>query len=185
MKKIKKFPLCRCGCGERVKEASSKYILGHNSKDKSTAKTDKSHLWQKGKSGNPNGRPSGSRNKVTITALNMIEGESEILSRKGIEAALNGNTQMLKFCLERIIPVCKDTPVKTYIPIPKNLDDVAKMTKVILKKLSKGELTPSQAELIGRSADRHLKSLQLKDLEERIESIETQMIEYDRLPFSK
>jgi hypothetical protein len=168
-----------------VKSASKKYILGHNSKDKSTAKTDKSHLWKKGKSGNPKGRPNGSRNKVTISALNMIEGESEVLSRKAIEAALNGNIQMLKFCLERIIPVCKDTPVKIKIPVPKNSDDVAKMTKVILKKLSEGELTPSQAELIGRSADRHIKSLQLKNLEERLKMLEDRIIENARLRFSK
>lgn len=169
MKKIERKTYCKCGCGRKVKQVGNKYRLGHNSKDKSTAKT---HLWQKGKSGNPKGRTNGSRNKVTLSAINLIEGESDVLTRKAVDSALNGNTQMLKFCLERLVPVCKDLPVKLNIPAPKTVEEVTKMTEAILGKLNSGELTPSQAEVIGKNVDRHLKSLQLNELESRLETLE-------------
>ena len=45
--------------------------------------------------------------------MNIITGEEEALSRRAIESALNGNTQMLQFCLSRILPPPpKDTIVK-------------------------------------------------------------------------
>jgi hypothetical protein len=50
------------------------------------------------------GRPAGSRNKVSIAAMNLLKDEEEALSRKAIDSALNGNTQMLQFCLSRLLP---------------------------------------------------------------------------------
>lgn len=47
-------------------------------KENNTAKTDqqekKPHLFQKGKSGNPKGRPQGSRHKATLAMLTLLEG---------------------------------------------------------------------------------------------------------------
>ena len=55
-------------------------------KKKSSAKTDKltekSNLWKKGQSGNPQGRPAGSRNKASIAVENLFLDEQERLSRK-------------------------------------------------------------------------------------------------------
>jgi len=39
-----------------------------NSKTAKTDKKEKSHLFKRGQSGNPRGRPQGSRNRLTIAA---------------------------------------------------------------------------------------------------------------------
>ena len=96
--------LCECGCGQEVKRSVTtgiwnKYIHGHNGRNQSS----NNGQFKKGnKCGK--GRAEGSRNKVTIAAMNIITGEEEALSRRAIDSALNGNTQMLQFCLSRILP---------------------------------------------------------------------------------
>jgi hypothetical protein len=63
-----------------------------------------SPLFQKGRSGNPAGRQRGCRNRATLAAEVLLEGEAEALTRRAIELALEGDTTALKLCLERIVP---------------------------------------------------------------------------------
>ena len=53
--------------------------------------------------GNP-GRKPGPRNRTTIVAAALLEGDAEALTRKAIELALAGDVGMLKFLLGRILP---------------------------------------------------------------------------------
>ena len=47
--------------------------------------------FEPGQSGNPAGRPKGSRNRSTLVLEAIFEGEAEKLSRKAIELALDGD----------------------------------------------------------------------------------------------
>ena len=60
------------------------------------------------------GRKLGSRNRATLLADALLEGEQEELVRKGIELAKAGDPQMLKFFLDRVLP--KERPVKIDLP---------------------------------------------------------------------
>jgi hypothetical protein len=53
--------------------------------------------------GNP-GRKPGSKNHSTVLAAALLEDEREVLLRKAIEIARNGDVVMLKFLLSRILP---------------------------------------------------------------------------------
>ena len=105
-------PLCQCNCGQPVKRNKvtgewNKFVHGHNSRS-----TSNNGCFKPGNKFGK-GRPEGSRNKVTISAMNLLKNEEEALSRKAVQSALSGNVQMLQFCLSRILPpVPKDTPVK-------------------------------------------------------------------------
>lgn len=61
-----------------------------------------------GKSGNPAGRPRGSRNATTLAAVALLDGEAERLTRAAIELALAGDIAALRLCLERLIPVRRE-----------------------------------------------------------------------------
>ena len=58
----------------------------------------------KGRSGNPTGRRYGSRNKKTLTAAVLLDGEAEALTRKAVELALAGDPTALRLCIESILP---------------------------------------------------------------------------------
>src|SRR5687768_12762239 len=53
--------------------------------------------------GNP-GRPRGCRNRATLAALALLEGEAEALTRKAVELALAGDTVALRLVLDRLLP---------------------------------------------------------------------------------
>lgn len=70
----------------------------------------KAHLWQKGQSGNPNGRPLGSKNKITLIRQ-ALEGElmiqlgpamAEVMS-KAIELAKGGSESMIKLLVDKTL----------------------------------------------------------------------------------
>lgn len=128
--------------------------------------------FQKGQSGNPAGRPKGSRHKATILAQNLLDGEAESLARKIIEMALNGDTTCLRVCIERLVPARKDSPVTLELPEMLSAVDIPVLTASLLKALSKGEITPSEAQTIAYIADFHRKALETADLESRIQGLE-------------
>jgi hypothetical protein len=143
---------------------------------KSVAKTDKktakSNRWQKGQSGNPAGRPAGSRNKASLAVENIFSDEADRLSRKCIKLAMKGNIQALKLCIERICPVRKDVPINVQLPRVQSVEDATKLTTSLLEKVATGELTPSQGELLSRMIEKHVRVMQLTDLEARLQQLE-------------
>jgi len=61
--------------------------------------------FKKGRpSPNPNGRPPGARNRTTLAAEALLDGEAEALTRKAIERALDGDPTALRICIDRILP---------------------------------------------------------------------------------
>ena len=72
--------------------------------------------FQPGVSGNPASRPKGAKNKSTLAAEALLDGEAEALTRKAVEMALGGDTVALRLCLERLMPPRRDRPVA--VPLP-------------------------------------------------------------------
>jgi Family of unknown function (DUF5681) len=72
--------------------------------------------FEKGRSGNPAGRPRGSTNRATKSAVAMLDGEAEALTRKAVELALGGDASALRLCLERIVGPRRGRPVELALP---------------------------------------------------------------------
>ena len=60
--------------------------------------------YEKGQSGNPAGRRLGSRNKATILAETMFQGEAETIIGLAIDKAKKGDITAIRLCLERVFP---------------------------------------------------------------------------------
>jgi len=60
--------------------------------------------FRPGESGNPAGRPRGARNRTTLAAEQLLDGEAEVLTRKAIELAKEDNLSALRLCIDRILP---------------------------------------------------------------------------------
>lgn len=72
--------------------------------------------FKPGQSGNPAGKPPGTRHRATKAAELLLDGEAEDLTRKAIELAKAGDTVALRLCLDRIIPARRDKPIVFSLP---------------------------------------------------------------------
>ena len=101
--------------------------------------------FEKGRSGNPAGRRRGSRNRATLAAIVLLEGEAEALTRKAVELALDGDPMALRLCIERILPPCRERPVRLALP---PIESAADVSAANTSALGRGTLTPGEAERI-------------------------------------
>jgi hypothetical protein len=128
--------------------------------------------FKPGQSGNPAGRPRGSRHSVTIAIEQMLEGEAEALTRTAINMALAGDMTALRLCLDRIAPPRKDRPIAFALPALAQAADAAKASAAIVEAVAVGELTPSEAGDLSRVIDGFTRTLEATELEQRIERLE-------------
>ena len=128
--------------------------------------------FEKGRSGNPRGRPLGSRNSATLAAEALLEGEAEKLTRKCIELAMDGDTVALRLCLERIYPARKDRPVTFPLPPITSPRDAADIAAAVAEAVAAGHLTPSEAAEIGKVIEIYVKAYQTAELNDRVARVE-------------
>jgi hypothetical protein len=128
--------------------------------------------FAKGRSGNPRGRPAGSRNKTTTAAARLLEGESEALTRKAVELALAGDPSAMRLCLERILPACRERTVEFALPPIESAADIAPAMKAVTAALAGGTITPGEAEAIARIVDTFVRAIETSDFERRLKLVE-------------
>jgi hypothetical protein len=85
--------------------------------------------FEKGRSGNPAGRRTGSRNKATLAAA-LLAGESEALTRKAIELALAGDPTAIRLCIEWLLQPCRERTVKFTLPPIDSVSDIGRRYNV-------------------------------------------------------
>ena len=121
--------------------------------------------------GNP-GRQKGTRNKATLAAEALLDGEVTALTRKAVDMALAGDTTALRLCLERIAPPRKDRPVPFTLPKMESADDAVRAGAALLQAVAQGELTPMEANELGRLVESYVKALEVSDLAKRLDRLE-------------
>ena len=132
--------------------------------------------FKSGQSGNPGGRPKGALNKITLAAQALLEGEAEVLTRKVVELAKEGNPMALRFCLERLLPPRKDRPINFTLPKIKGAEDLAKTLGAILEAVAKGEITPAEGQILAGILEAYRKGLETADLEARVSALERKVL---------
>ena len=128
--------------------------------------------FEKGRSGNPNGRPEGSRNKATILAQALFDGQAEELIQKCIQMALDGDSTAMRLCIERLVPPRKDRPVNLDLPKMECVEDTVKAMAVISSGVAEGELTPSEGQVLSGMVENYRKAIETTELEGRISNLE-------------
>jgi hypothetical protein len=114
--------------------------------------------FEKGRSGNPAGRRSGSRNKATLAAAALLDGEFEALTRKAVELALAGDPTALRLCLERLLSPRRERASPFRLPRLATArtgewgrpspDAVLRAMNAVVAALARGEITPGEGERI-------------------------------------
>jgi len=128
--------------------------------------------FQKGRSGNPNGRPKGSRNRTTLACEALLEEEAGALTQKAIQMAKDGDTIALKLCMDRIYPARKDRPVRFALPPINSPRDAAEIAVAVAKAVAAGEITPTEASEFAKVIDTYVKAFNTAELDERVARVE-------------
>ena len=121
--------------------------------------------------GNP-GRPRGSRNKTTLAIESLLQGQAEALTQTAIKKALEGDSVALRLCMDRIAPPPKDVVVTFSMPTMSNALDAAEAAGSVLRAVSEGYLTPTEATCVIGLRDSYRRTLELTEIEERLRALE-------------
>src|SRR5215203_4956535 len=148
------------------------YMIEQRPPPEDTGRKQKKPQFQPGRSGNPRGRPPGSRNKTTRAIDALFDGEAEALTRKAIELAKAGDLVALRLCLDRICPPRKARPVSFALPELSTAADAKLAASALVKAVADGELTPGEASELGRLLDAFTRVLDAAEFEERISRLE-------------
>ena len=141
-----------------------------------TAEKQRGRPFEPGKSGNPNGRPKGSRNKSTLLAEALLDGESETIVRKLIEKAKEGDPGALRLCMERLLPPRRDRVVTFDLEDISSAKGATAASSAVLKACADGALSPDEASKIMNMIIAHTQTLALTDLETQLRDLENELL---------
>jgi Family of unknown function (DUF5681) len=128
--------------------------------------------FQKGESGNPAGRPRGSRNRATLLMESLLADDAEAIGRKAIEMAKQGDMAAIRLCMDRLSPPRKGEPVAFELPpLDKPADSVAAAATIVAA-VAAGELTPSEGADLAKVIDVYVRAIETKAFDERLTKIE-------------
>lgn len=116
------------------------------------------------------GRRPGSKNRTTIVADALLKGEEVELVQKAIELAKAGDTQMLKFLLDRILP--KERSVRIDLPVMDRSSDAVDALAAVIDAVGAGQIAPSEAAALTNLVAAYARILDVAEFEERLENIE-------------
>jgi|SRR5215211_1074211 len=116
------------------------------------------------------GRRPGSKNRATVVAEALLKGEEVELVRKAIELAKAGDSQMLKFLLDRVLP--KERSVRVDLPVMDRSSDALDALAAVIDAVGAGRIAPSEAAALASLVAAYARIINVAELEERLENIE-------------
>jgi hypothetical protein len=107
--------------------------------------------FQPGQSGNPAGRPRGSRNKRTIIVEKLLDDSAGDLTTAAINRATEGDPAALRACMDRIAPRLRRRPLDFTLPDLVTLADTPVAFSAIAQGLAAGDLDVEEASALMRA----------------------------------
>ncbi len=145
--------------------------------EKAGVKQAKNGKFVKGKSGNPAGRPKGSRNRTTLAVEALLDGDATKLTKKAIERALAGDVTALRLCLDRISPPSRERRLDFTLPPLESADDLPEATGAIIGAVASGELGLSEGEALLRMMDCFRRAFDSAEIERRLNALEAAYVQ--------
>jgi uncharacterized protein DUF5681 len=128
--------------------------------------------FQTGESGNPAGRPRGARNRRTVLAEHLLEGDTEAIVRTMIARAKEGDMAAVRLCVDRICPRLSDRPAGFALPPLARAADAPPAIAAIAQALADGDLTAAEAADLSRVVETFVRAFANADHEVRITRLE-------------
>lgn len=130
-------------------------------------------VFAPGKSGNPNGRPRGAKNRPKrANPLEMLEKAAPDIVGKIVSDALAGNPTAQRLCLDRLLAPTRDRTVKFTLGEVDNLKGISKESQRVMRLAAAGKLKPAEVEILMRALAVHRTNVESGDLEGRLDELE-------------
>jgi hypothetical protein len=133
-----------------------------------------------GVSGNPSGRPKGSRNKLTVAAEEIIGADWSTIIQKLVEKAKNGDASAIRLCLDRLMPVRKERAIEFDLPPITSAADAAAASASVLEACANGTITPDEGSKMMALIASHIKTLEFAEFESKLAELE-EAVQNERL----
>lgn len=128
--------------------------------------------FQKGQSGNPSGRPPGSRNRVLVALDQAGEDAAPRLLATLIKAGMAGDVAAAKLVMDRIWPAQKSRPVALDLPAITDAGSLLAAMSRIIEATARGEISPDEAQGFAAIVESTRKTIETAEIERRISELE-------------
>jgi len=102
----------------------------------------------------------------------LLDAETQALTRKAVELALDGNTTALRMCLDRIAPGRRERTAPLRLPPVQDAADLAATMTAVITAVGKGVISPEEGSRLARLIDICLKAVDTHDFERRLQLLE-------------
>lgn len=131
--------------------------------------------FPKGKSGNPVGRPKGSRNQATLLAIAAMEGELHSIVTAIIKAAKEGDMAAARLVVDKLVSTAKDRPMALVLPKVIDIPSCLLAQTTLVDAVATGELLAGEGQVLSGLIEHQRRALETQVLEQRLKAIEDKM----------
>jgi hypothetical protein len=131
---------------------------------------DASGRFMPGTSGNPAGKRPGTRNRKTVLAEALRDGEDTTVARVVIDKATAGDAVAARFLLSLLSPKPRGRPIELDLPEDARAGDVLAAFDATLAAMAAGEITPEEALTITKVLDFRRRAIETLALERRVDA---------------
>jgi hypothetical protein len=109
--------------------------------------------FRKGISGNPKGRPVGSRNKATLRLEALLDEAGEALFLKLIDRALEGDMIAMRLCLKVMFPPGRKRGFEITLPALETVGQCIQAQAMVIEAVARGDITLDEAKGLSELVD--------------------------------
>lgn len=127
--------------------------------------------FKPGQSGNPAGRPKGTKLRATRLREDLAKDVPGILERVK-DAALDGDMTAARILLDRVMPPVRSESATVEIPALAAAETLSEKARALVDAVAEGQLAPSTASDLLSALGATAKIIELDELERRIAALE-------------
>jgi hypothetical protein len=128
--------------------------------------------FKKGQSGNPKGKKPGTRNRATMAAQELLEGDLRTIAKVCVDKAKGGDMVACKLILDKLIPNRRERPIDLQLPKLEGTAEIPQALAHTLEAVAQGKITPGEGQTVTALLEAYRKSLETTDLETRLRALE-------------
>jgi hypothetical protein len=128
--------------------------------------------FQPGQSGNPAGKPKGTRHVATRLAEALIDGRAKELVDKAVDMALAGDPTAMRIVMDRLCPPRRERSVSLDMPSIQSAADLITAAAALTDATASGDITPGEAASLSTLVRNVAKAIETVEIVARLARLE-------------